>query len=426
MMRFEPELSKDQFDCFVSHHPSGAHFMQSVAWGEFMEKERGMIPHYAGLLDSDGAIRAAALLLERKPPMCPPYFYCPRGFVIDFSDNKLLLDLVNAIRSFAKQRGVMFLKIDPPVILQQKSRDGTSLSDKSDAIRIIEHLNRIGFSHLGWNQGFENHLPRFTFRIDLLSDESTIRKRTSGNLLKNIRKGDLYPTVIREGTSADLASFLSVIHATGERDDFRAYADSYYRSFYEVLHRHGMATLYLGEAYPSKTVTFLEQSLAEHQRSMEKLKNPNKLAEGELTTRRLLREIEKFREYSVQYADGTVISAHLVVKYGGHAWAVHAGSLGVMNETFLNNRVYWHKVLEMKAAGCDWLDQFGTIGNPESNPLRTLHEFKQQFGGVWTEFIGEFDLAFRPFWYRIYRFVLPLWRKVLSRVRSIRETFAKR
>jgi len=46
-----------------------------------------------------------------------------------------------------------------------------------------------------------------------------------------------------------------------------------------------------------------------------------------------------------------------------------------------------------------------------------LYRFKKGFGAQFTEFIGEYDLIVSPFWYFLWRQVLPLYRRFARLVR---------
>lgn len=384
--------------------------MQSFAWGEFNRAERGMKPHCVGMEDEGGSLVAAALLLERKPPLFPPYFYSPRGFVVDFFDGALLERFTKEVAGYCKRNGAMFLKIDPDIERRTVDAEGSPVAGSFNNECVIKNLQSLGFRHLGFNSGFEHRQPRFTFRIDLSADEETIKKRIVGNVMKNVRKGERYSTEICEGDEADTADLYRLITETSERDDFYAYSESFYRSFYRILHDRDMVTLYMGKTFPRRIVDDLSRQLEELLKRKKGLKKEQRIKEAEESERRLLGEIEKFEEYAAKYGDEAVTNAHLVVRYGEHAWAVHAGSSTDMKETFLNNRIYLYKILDQKEKGAVWLDQFGTIGNPKDNPLKSLHEFKRQFGGRYVEFIGEFDMVFKPFWYFLYEKALPKYR----------------
>ncbi len=411
-MNFIPNVDAERYDEFVLHHPSKSHFMQSRAWGELSEREKGMKAHYVGMENDAGELCAAALLLERKPPMFPAYFYSPRGFVLDFFDDTLLAEFTKHIREFARSRGAMFVKLDPDVELRERNSDGSLVEGGFDNTSLVERMKALGYLHRGYNLGFDRRQPRFTFRIDLTPDDAAIDKRIVGNVLKNVKKSRRYACEVRKGESTDIPTLHRLITLTSERDDFVGYPESYYQSFYDTLSKYDMARLYLGFVDAKKSVKLLK---AEREALLQKrltLKKEGPLNESLLSEQRLDREIATFERYADEYPDGAVVSAHLVVRYGDKAWAVHAGSAGIMSETFINNRVYYEKIHDAKADGAKWLDQFGTVGDPANSPLRSLHEFKAQFGGRCCEFIGEFDLVTRPFWHFLYDRLLPYYRRV--------------
>lgn len=410
-MKFIQNIDFDRYDEFVRSHPTKSHFMQSAAWGELNEQEKGMRAHRVGLEDDTGALRAAALLLERKPPMFPPYFYAPRGFVVDFSDWPLLDEFCAAVFDYVRGCGGMFLKIDPDVERWELDAHGNRAEGGPDNSALIAHLESLGFRHQGFNLGFEGRQPRFTFRIDLRPDDGQIDRGIVGNVMKNVKKSHRYACAVERGTSADVKELHRLITITSERDEFVGYDAHYYQSLFDVLDRHGMANLYLGRVDPAQTVGLLKQELAALLKKRETLRKPGPLAESELSEKRLLREIEQFEAYARQYPDGATVSAHFVIHYGDKSWAVHAGSDKLMSETFINNRVYYEKIHDARRQGARLLDQFGTVGNPDDSPLRSLHEFKRQFGGKYVEFIGEFDFICKNFWYFLYNRVLPLYRK---------------
>lgn len=412
-MKFIHHVEPARYDAFVRSHPTKSHFMQSAAWGEFCEAEKGLKAHRVALEDDNGEICAAALLLERKPPMFPPYFYAPRGFVVDFANTELLDSFCAAIVDYVKSCGAMFLKLDPDIERWDIDPHGKPIEGGADNSALIDHLCAIGFRHRGFNLGFEGRQPRFTFRIDLTPDQKEIDKRIVGNVLKNVRKSRRYACEVVKGTSADLHELHRLITITSERDDFVGYGASYYQNMFDVLDKYGMANLYLGKVDPVKTLEMLRAELDALLKKRETIKKPGPLAESYQTEERTRREIEQFEQYAAQYPNGSVvISAHFVIHYGGKAWAVHAGSDKLMSETFINNRVYYEKIVDAKNCGNYLLDQFGTVGDPDNGALRSLHEFKRQFGGKYVEFVGEFDFAAKKFWYFLYNNVLPLYRKV--------------
>ena len=418
-MIFRDSIDKELYDSFVSEHEK-SHFMQSAAWGEFNEIERKINPHYVGMQDESGNLVAAALLLERKPPLLPPYFYSPRGFVIDFFDAILLDNFTKAVVRYCKMKGAMFLKIDPDIELRAIDTTGAPISGGFNNEELVERLKNAGFSHLGFNLGFEHRQPRYTFRIDLNCSEQAILERLEGNVIKNARKGEAnYDTEIYIGGSEDIHELFKLISQTSKRDKFFAFPEKYYQNFYNVLNNYGMVTLYLGRTFTEKTIQKLKKQLEVLRLRKTGYAKKQRIIQAEQTERRLEKEISLFQDYSKKYGKQKITSAHMVVRYGCHAWAVHAGSADDMKETFLNNRVYLHKILDQKKKGAVWFDLFGAVGNPKDNQLGSLHEFKKQFGGRYIEFIGEFDMIIRPFWYNVYVKALPKYRSLLFDIRGL-------
>ncbi|MDO4566540.1 MAG: peptidoglycan bridge formation glycyltransferase FemA/FemB family protein [Oscillospiraceae bacterium] len=407
-MKLIADIERERYESFVREHPSKSHFMQSAAWGDFSAKSKGLEARLIGIESAEGELRAAALLLGRKPPLFPKYYYCPRGPVLDYGDGELLAETIALLKEFAEDEGAMFLKFDPDIVLFEHTGSG-ALELGGGA--ILEQLKALGCVHHGFNKEFEGRQPRYTFRIDLSSSDEEIDRRIVGNVLKNVKKSRRYACEVAKGASADIPKLHELISITSERDDFVGYPESYYRDFFDTLSANGMAALWLGRVDPAASVEMLKEELAALLEKRKQLKKEGPLKESELSEARLLREIAAFESYAREFPKGAVVSAHLVVNYGDKAWAVHAGSDTKMSETFINNRVYYEKIHAAKAAGARLLDQFGTVGDPENSSLKSLHEFKKQFGGRYLEFIGEFDIAVKPCWHLVYERALPLYRR---------------
>jgi lipid II:glycine glycyltransferase (peptidoglycan interpeptide bridge formation enzyme) len=62
----------------------------------------------------------------------------------------------------------------------------------------------------------------------------------------------------------------------------------------------------------------------------------------------------------------------------------------------------------------------------EDNPLYGLYKFKKGFNGVFTEFVGEWDVVYRPVMYRVWRLAEKVYsggvKKVLAKLRVMVST----
>lgn len=414
-MKFERNIGFDEYENFVKNHPCKSHFTQSWAWGELKAKEDGSI-YRVGMRNEEGELVATALLIKYKRRFFKPYLYCPRGYVIDFFDKELVKEFTSCIKDFAKEVGAMFVTIDPDIERWSIDEHGVPTGEV-DNNWLIEYLESLGYEHCGYNKGFESRQPRFTFRIDLEREDKAIEKAFKGNVMKNVKKSHNYASELIIGGSEDVKTLHEMIQLTEERDNFVDFPLDYYQTFYDTLSAYDMAEIYIGKTYPAETVKMLEESLAELLSQREKIKKPGPLKENMEREPKIRREIELFKGYAEKNHDGKVLCAHLVVNYGDKAWAVHAGSTLEMSETFLNNRVYHDKILASKAKGAKIFDQFGTVGDWETSELKSLHEFKKQFGGRYVEFVGEFNLVIDKSAYFAYNKIRPMYRKVLKLIR---------
>ena len=80
-------------------------------------------------------------------------------------------------------------------------------------------------------------------------------------------------------------------------------------------------------------------------------------------------------------------------------------------DCFANYKLFDYQIMLAHKLGKDLLDEFGTVGKPNSKKSgASLHEFKQKFGGEYTEFIGEFIyITNRPIYF-IFSILVPIRR----------------
>ena len=99
-------LTIEEFNLFASKHEL-SYFSQSSYWGN-VKYMNGWIPHYVGL-KKDGVIVGATLILAKKIPVFPKYFfYAPRGFLIDYNNLELVDQFVDGIIKYVRSNSGIF------------------------------------------------------------------------------------------------------------------------------------------------------------------------------------------------------------------------------------------------------------------------------------------------------------------------------
>ena len=427
-MKFVTDIDKKKYDTFVKKHEK-SHFLQSYAWGEFSYKARNLIPHYVGLEDDKGKLVCVTLLLQKKLPLGYSYFYAPRGYVIDFWDKKLLEEFTNEIVKYAKKRKSIFIKIDPDIIWKEYNYKDEEVELKKNPKEVFNTLKGLGYKHLGFTKNFETMQPRYSFRIDLTQSMEEIESKFNKTNQQRIRKGRELGALVRKGTSDDIDEFNHLMELTESRKDFLSHDLEYYRTLYDIYTRDNDIALYMGSIDCDKVIDDYTKEKESILPEIDRLKNTENLSKSNKTKlKELEQRNEKLDEYINEYQKakdefGNIITlaSQFVIMYADKAWVLYAGNHNVLTDSCVNYTTYYEQMKYCKENGIKMYDQFGTIGDINSNnPRYGLHIFKKKFGGDYVEFMGEFDLVTNKFMYFIFTKLVPIYRKSVRSITKLK------
>ena len=415
-------LKEEKYEAFLKDQPK-SHFLQSYAWGELSKVKKNLTPYYLGLIDEKKNIVATALLLQKHLPLNYCYFYCPRGYVIDYENEELLTEMTKQIIKFAKSKKAIFVKIDPDLIYKDYNYLDEEQPLPYDTNKIFETLKKLGYKHQGFTKNFETMQPRYTFRIDLNQSLEEIESHFSKTTKQRIAKAKKLDTYVEIGSEKDLKEFYHLMTLTETRKDFVSYNEDYYNTLYDILNggENSKATLFLGKVDIDRTIKKIKENLKQvnNQISILPIDNLSKSAKNklnELTKQKdnYNQEIKKYEEYKKEYGNNLTLSAHMIVEYADKAWVLYAGNHNILTETYVNYYTYKEHIKYCKEKSLKVYDQFGTIGDlSKDNPRFGLHEFKKKFGGDYIEFLGEFDYVTNKLMYFIFTKLVPFYRKMI-------------
>lgn len=421
-MEFVENIKEEEFEAFVSTHPTKSHFMQSYYWGE-VSLAKGLTPHYVGL-KKDGKIVASALILEKKLVGKYTYFYIPRGFVTDFNNREIVKTFTLELQKYGKKHHAIFIKMDPDVKLQDLDPDGNVIHPEQNNFELVEFLKECGFTHLGFNKNFEHREPRYTFRLDL--DKETfddIYKNMHPTTRKILNKGNQYELNVFKGTEENIDDFYLTMKETAAREHLYCFSKDYYLNFYKELHKHQMSDLYvvkvnikhLKELYQDK-IKNLEHEInsLDESKYKNKQKLENKKKDLSKNLEKVKKEVDSINEIK---EEELVLSSIMTAKYNDKVWTIHGGNHRKLRELNANYLLYYTIIKDAYNEKYKKIDFFGTIGdpNPKDNGYG-IHLFKKRLGGEYTEFIGEFDLILNKPLYFLYTKVYPKIRKLKKKI----------
>ena len=106
---------------------------------------------------------------------------------------------------------------------------------------------------------------------------------------------------------------------------------------------------------------------------------------------------EHARLYMAFDPNDTPIAGTLAIHYGDKVWYLYGASSNEHRNLMPNYLLQWRMIQWAVETNCRIYDFRGVSGDvSEDNPLYGLFRFKQGFGGDFTEFVGEMDLALSP------------------------------
>lgn len=224
---------------------------------------------------------------------------------------------------------------------------------------LVEYLQCRGFHSQDKGKGFEGVQPKFVFRMDIAPPVDQLLADMEGKTRYNIRlaakKG---VEVVRDCTREHLAPFYEILYETAARDRFLIRNYKYFEVLWDHLVHAGLAKLFMAR-------------------------------------------------YQGQFIAGT-----LAFMLGDKAWYIYGASSNRFRNVMPNYLLQWTMIEWAKEQGCSMYDFRGVSGDlTEDNPLYGLYRFKKGFGGKFTEFVGEFDLIFQPFYYWLWTNGEPLYSK---------------
>lgn len=367
----------------IRHFP-GVHLLQTWEWGH-AKSQFGWVPMYV-LWEQEGGytlltecdltqfvsrntlniddhkITAAAMVLKRTIPvrgfakrMC--VLYVPKGPLLDWADDIQRQRVLGDLQKIAKQRGAIFIKIDPDVSLgsgmpgsPQETPDLTGAS-----VRDLLQSNHWRFSE-------EQVQFRNTCIIDLSGSEQDLLANMKQKTRYNIRLAERKGVTVRRGDLSDIPLLYQMYTETSLRDDFIIREENYYHAVLQ---------------------TFMVNPV------MQGLNQP--------AVQPLIAEV-----------DGMPIAAVVIFLFAGKAWYLYGMSGEAHREKMPNYLLQWEAIRLAKGMGCQVYDLWGAPDRfDETDSLWGVYRFKEGLGGKVVRHIGAWDFPVQPILYQLYTQTLP-------------------
>jgi len=331
----------------------GAHVLQSWQWGQF-KAQFGWEPIYRTWTDAQGRTQAAALVLQRTVTLGGfaarlRVLYVPRGPLLDWSDANLRERVLDDLQALARQRGAIFIKIDPEVII------GTGVPGAEDAVETAASQQvTASLAARGWAYSSDQIQFRNTVWLDLTPSEEIWLARMKQKARYNLRLAQKKGVTVRRGGPEDLGLLYRMYAETALRDGFTIRGEHYYQALWGQFMQKGLAQALVAEV------------------------------------------------------EGQPVGAVLLFTFAGRAWYLFGMSRPEHREKMPNYLLQWEAMRVAKAAGCTNYDLWGAPDVfDESDSMWGVFRFKEGLGGQVVRTLGAWDFPSNALTYRLYTQTLP-------------------
>jgi len=345
-------LDYHKWDDLIAGLPH-AHVLQTAEWGQ-IKSQFGWQRLPVVWKDSQGSIRAAAMLLSRSVtvPLLSrllSFLYVPKGPLLDWSNSILRLQVLRDLEMIARNRRAVFIKIDPDLQLGTgESALQDSLGDNT-GYEVVSDLE-----NMGWRYSHEQIQFKNTVQIDLSLDQDQLLARMKPKTRYNLRLAGRKGVKIRKGDVHDIPLLYQLYLETSVRDNFVVRKQAYYQEVWSKFLASNLADVFVAEV------------------------------------------------------EGKAIAGVILFRFAGKAWFLFGMSGSEDREKMPNYLLQWESILNLKANGCKIYDLWGAPDEfIETDPLWGVYRFKEGLGGVTVRHIGAWDLPLSNSKYYLYSRILP-------------------
>lgn len=392
------EIKPEVFSEYAKKHIL-KNFFQTKEYGDLM-KHSDFSVMYVGAYHK-GLIVAASLILYKSIGPSMKYGYAPRGFLVDFYDNALLKAFTKKIKEFFLMKGFAFIKINPEVTYSVINFDEKSKLVNSRSKDLVLRLKELGYDKLRDNLYFESLLPKYTPVIYLPTYDFN---NLDNKLISSMKECDLTGVSLISGNEEDIETFYSFV------DDKESKTSTYYKFFYKEFKKSDMVDLLMVNLNYETYVKYLQKQYIFEQENNDSLNRqfqltPNdsslyaKKTRSDDVMNRISADIALANKRMQENNINEILGAAFVVKYEGRVTIIITGCNKDFQGIDIKTYIFYKIIEEYKKAGYLYLDLYGiTADFTDTNPYKTLNDFKLKFRPTVYEYIGEFDLIVnKPF-----------------------------
>lgn len=390
------ELSQNEFEEFTSKYPFSSIY-QTVEYSKIMQREEYSTIYVGGI--EEGNIVAASLILITKIKGFS-YAYAPRGFLIDYTNEKLLTNFTLEIKKFLSKKDVVAIKLCPIIIKNLFNSSGKVVGNNNMFDNVFENLKKLDYYHYGFNSYFEADKPRFEALLDLSIPYPKLFDNIKKEFKVKIRNSEIKGIKIYRADINEIGYIYSQMKNKNKKT--MAFIENSFKEY----NLTGKLDYYYAKLETEVYLKYIKNCFEEQDQLVSNI-NRSVLSKSDSSEKMLNKKIEADKKYAVlkeqlieatnlirEYPTGLVLSTIVVVKHRNEA-VVYLDTYDTEYKNFSSKHILMWKIIEKYSSlGYKRLNLGGVTDPRISNEKYDgLNKFKLNFNASILEYIGDLELV---------------------------------
>ena len=393
------ELSDQEFEKFTLNHEQ-SNFFQSLYMKELLIKENREV-YLLGLKDDKDNVIAATLLASSNSFMGKKTYEALKGFLIDYSNEELVLTFTNYIKKFINEHNGFRLTIYPYIVFKQRDTDANIIKGGVDNSFVKDYLLKNGFKKMK-----NSAQVKWTYVLDIdgKSSEELLKLCRSNTRNYINRTMNKYKLVMEELPYEKLDVFKKITQDTCDRRGFNDRSLEYYQNMYKIF--KDKLKVIVTKLDCNLYIKTLED---EKNGYLDKIKNLSDSASNKKKKEIMKKDItsidKKIEEVNLlkqEHGEYIILSGAMFVLYGNEIVYLFSGSYDEYMKYCGQYRLQWEMI---KYAADNNYKRYNFYGIKDvfdkNGKDYGVYEFKKGFNGYVEELFGAYETG-TNLTYRIY------------------------
>lgn len=220
------ELSESEFKNIQDNMPASS-FYQTIEWAK-IKKITGWKVCYVAVKENN-IVLGATMMLSKKFLFNNKMFYAPRGFLIDYSNYKLLQFFTTELKKYIKSKKGILVKIDPLLEYQHHNSLGEIVNDNFSNKEVFNNMIKLGYRHNGFTVGYSKEAQfRWSYTLDINKSKEELFSDMDQRCRRSIRKYEKYPLITVDVDKENIDDFKGIMESTARRHNHHDRSKEYY------------------------------------------------------------------------------------------------------------------------------------------------------------------------------------------------------